>query len=106
MGAVHLKEPHSMTSVPCCASVGTMAIVNSSTGAATAWLVILAMPRLCEASYSVPHCPVCLFTIRSTPPLCGAVHNVYLPAGTWRPASLIGAEVVNCVASLAPVRHT
>ena len=104
--AVHLKEPHSIMSVPCRASCGTIEMVNSSTGAESVWLVILAMPRLREALYSVPLCPVCLFTIRSTPPVCGMVHNVYVPAGICMRANLIGADVVNCVAAFAPVRHT
>jgi hypothetical protein len=106
IGAVHLKEPHSITSVPCRLSAGMMEIVNSSTGAVSAWVVILATPRLREALYSVPHCPVCLFTISSTPSVCGTVQRVYVPAGTCSPASFMDADVVNCVAAFAPVRHT
>jgi len=104
--ATALNEPHSITRVPCFASPGTMEIVNASTGAVSVSLVILDMPRLRERSYEVPHCPVCLFTIRSTPSACGTVHSVYIPAGTCMPARIIGADVVNCVASFAPVRHT
>jgi len=36
----------------------------------------------------------------------GTVQRVYVPAGTRMPASVIGADVVNCVAAFAPVRHT
>ena len=106
IGADHLKEPHSITSVPCCVSPGTIEIVNSSTGEGSASVFIFAMPRLRDPLYSVPHCPLCLFTIRSTPFVCGTVHNVYVPAGTCMPASFMGADVVNCVAAFAPVRHT
>src|SRR5437763_4888919 len=102
IGAVHLKEPHSITSVPCCAPLEMMEIVNSSTGVVSVSLVIFAMPRLREPLYSVPHCPNCLFTIRSTPPVCGTVHNVYVPAGTCIPASFVFADVVYCVALFAP----
>ena len=58
-------------------------------------LVIFAVPRSSEPLYSVPHCPLCLFTIRSTPLVCGAVNSVYVPAGTCIPASLIAVDVVN-----------
>src|ERR1700733_8902520 len=104
--ATHLNEPHSNTSVPCRLSPGMTDIVNSSTGAAATSLTIPAVPRLYERLYSVPHSPVCLLTIRSTPFACGAVNSVYVPAGTCIPASFIGVDVVNCVASLAPVLHT
>src|SRR5258708_31246624 len=76
IGAVHLNEPHSNTSVPCRLSPGMIDIVNSSTVAVAASLIIPALPRLSAGLYSVPHCPVCLFTIRSTPFLCGAVNSV------------------------------
>ena len=76
IGAVHLKEPHSITSVPCFVSSRIIEIVNSSTGVCNVCMVIFAVPRLCALLYSVPHCPVCLFTIKSTPSLCGTVHKV------------------------------
>ena len=94
------------TSVPCRLSLGMIDIVNSSTGAGATSVVILAVPRSSEPLYSVPHCPLCLFTIRSTPFACGAVNSVYVPAGTCISASLIGVDAVNCVAALAPVLHT
>src|ERR1700733_13913139 len=97
IGAIHLKEPHSNTSVPCRLSLGMIDMVNSSTGDVTTSLVMPALPRLCAGLYSVPHCPVCLFTIRSTPFLCGAVNSVYVAAGSCIPASLIGVDVVNWV---------
>ena len=37
---------------------------------------------------------------------CGAVQSVYFPAGRCSPPSVIGADVVNCVAAFAPVRQT
>ncbi len=106
IGASHLNEPHSSTSVPRRLSLGMIDMVNFSTVAVEASLVIFAVPRLREPLYSVPHCPLCLFTIRSTPFVCGAVNSVYVPAGTCIPASLIAVDVVICVAALAPVLHT
>ena len=84
-----------------------MEIVKRSTGAVGVSTCIGAVPRSRAALYSVPHWPLCLLTIRSAPPFVrGTVHSVYVPAGTAIPASVIGADVVNCVAALAPVRHT
>src|SRR4029079_6909559 len=102
IGALHLNEPHSNIRVPYRLSVGRIDIVNFSTGVDATSLLILPAPRSSERLYSVPHCPVCLLTISSTPFVCGAVNSVYLPAGTCIPASFIGADVVNCVAALAP----
>ena len=81
-------------------------MVNFSTGVSTLSDFIGAVPRSWARLYSVPHCPVCRFTMRSTPLTCGTVHSVYVPAGSDNPASVIGAEVVNWVAAFAPVRQT
>ena len=106
IGAVHRNGPHSIVSAPRALPLETIEIVNFSTGVASVSVFMGAMPRSCEPSYSVPHCPVCRFTIKSAPFVRGTVHNVYVPAGTRMPARVMGADVVNCVAALAPVRHT
>jgi hypothetical protein len=105
MGALHRKLPHASVSVPCFASRGSIAMVNFSTGLVTLSACSGARPRSWARLYSVPHCPVCLLTMRSTPRRCGAVHSVYVPAASSSPASVIGTEVVNWVAALAPVRQ-
>ena len=105
-GAVHRNVPQLITSVPCLASLGSIEMVNFSTGVPTLSAFIGARPRSWARPYSVPHCPVCRFTISSTPATCGRVHRVYVPAGSDNPASVIGAEVVSWVAAFAPVRQT
>src|SRR5579862_6750822 len=106
MGAVHRNGPHSIASMPCVAFEGVIDMVNISTGDASVAVDMAATPRSFALSYSVPHCPVSRFTIKSAPFARGTVHSVYLPAGTRRPAMVIGTVVLNCVAALAPVRHT
>ena len=106
MGAVHRNVPHAIASVPCVAPLDSIEMVNFSTDAPTLSDVIGTVPRSWLRLYSVPHCPVCRFTMRSTRPACGTVHKVYVPAGTDNPPSVIGAEVLNWVAAFAPVRQT
>jgi PD-(D/E)XK nuclease superfamily protein len=45
MGAVHRNDPHSITSLPCRASLGSTVMVNFSTGVATLSDFIAAVPR-------------------------------------------------------------
>src|ERR1700722_16361311 len=106
MGAVHRNGPHDSANAPRSLPLGVMDIVNSSTGVPSVSTPMGAFPKSCDASYSVPHCPDCRLTIKSTPFARGTVHNVYVPADSRIPASVTGADVVNCVAALAPVRHT
>src|SRR5215213_9425958 len=106
IGAVHRNVPHVMISVPLLAPPGSLAMVNCSTGGSALPDFMAAVPRSRALLYSVPHCPVCRFTIGSTPPVRGIVNRVYVPAGSDNPASLTGCETVSWVAALAPVRQT
>ena len=76
IGAVHRKLPQASASVPCFASLGSIEMVNFSIGLGEFSDPSRALPRSCSRLYSVPHCPVCLFTMRSTLWACGAVHRV------------------------------
>ena len=86
IGALQRNVPHSTTSVPFFAPAGATEMVNFSTGELVVSTAKRCVPRLSFSLYSVPHCPNCLFTMRSAcPSFRGTVHNVYVPAGRCRP---------------------
>ena len=99
MVTLHWKVPHSKTSRP----AGSMRIVNRSTFAGSESTVMGRRATSWSARYSVPHWPDWPLMMSETPPLVGSVHSVYVPGCSGTPASAIGAEVVSCVAALAPV---
>jgi hypothetical protein len=81
-------------------------MVNTSMGAASTVTVSGTRMRSCAASYAVPHCPVCRFTMSCQPVGTGSVQRVYVPAGTTTPPMTRSRSVRNWVAALAPVRQT
>ena len=106
MGAVHRNVPHAIASVPCLASTGSIEMVNFSTGVPTLSDRHRHRAQVLGSAVFRSPLPGLLVHDEVHAPACGTVHSVYVPAGSGNPASVIGAEVVNWVAALAPVRQT
>jgi hypothetical protein len=86
--------------------LGSTAIVNCSTGADTLMTLSGMRARSCVWSYSVPHCPVCLLTIRFHADPVQRLYSEYLPAGIVVEPMRSGRSVTSVVEAFAPVRHT
>ena len=106
MGAVHRNGPHSIASVPCCAS-----------GRVDRDRELLDRRRE-RLRRHARHAEVVRAVVARAPlagllvhdqirPLrCAAPSTACTCPPALMPASVIGADVVNCVAAFAPVRHT
>ena len=75
-GAVSSVFSHAIFSTPPPAGFLSTLIVSCSTGAAVAFFLSGMRARSCFWSYSVPHWPVCLFTISCQALSPGSVYSV------------------------------